>query len=47
MTEEWLVEEVDGWLVAGALTTGPWHADAMHGGPPSALIGRGSLPPPG
>ena len=22
-----------------ALTTGPWRADAMHGGPPSALIG--------
>lgn len=23
-----------------ALTTGPWRADAMHGGPPAALIGH-------
>lgn len=35
-----LFELVDGWFVPGPLTTGPWRPDAMHGGPPSALIGR-------
>lgn len=27
-------------FVPSLLTTGPWQADAMHGGPPSALVGR-------
>lgn len=27
------------WFVPSILTTGPWRADAMHGGAPSALIG--------
>jgi hypothetical protein len=35
-----LFERADGWFFPSALTTGPWRADAMHGGPPSALIGR-------
>jgi hypothetical protein len=35
-----LFDLVEGWFVPGPLTTGPWRPDAMHGGPPSALIGR-------
>ena len=32
--------QTDGeWYVPTALTTGPWRADAMHGGAPSALVG--------
>jgi hypothetical protein len=27
------------WCVPTAYTTGPWRTDAMHGGPPSALMG--------
>ena len=30
----------DGWFLPTPLTTGPWRPDAMHGGPPCALIAR-------
>lgn len=36
-----LFREVDGWFVPGELTRGPWQPDAMHGGPPAAMIGWG------
>lgn len=29
------------WCIPTAYTTGPWRTDAMHGGPPSALMGLG------
>ena len=32
-----LFSYLDGVFIPTALTTGPWSADAMHGGPPSAL----------
>lgn len=36
-----LFVRVDSWFHPTALTTGPWRPDAMHGGPPSALLGWG------
>lgn len=30
----------EGWFLPTPLTTGPWRPDAMHGGPPCALIAR-------
>lgn len=35
-----LFELSDDMFTPSLLTTGPWQADAMHGGPPSALVGR-------
>ena len=37
-----LFREVDdAWLVPGEFARGPWQPDAMHGGPPAALVGWG------
>ncbi len=38
-TETALFHRDGDWLVPTTLTTGPWRSDAMHGGPPSAVIG--------
>jgi hypothetical protein len=34
-----LFRRADQWFHPTLLTTGPWRPDAMHGGPPSALMG--------
>ena len=39
MTDQALFVREGDWFVPTAFTTGPWRPDAMHGGPPSALIG--------
>ena len=39
MTDALFVRDGDRFLPT-PLTTGPWRADAMHGGPPSALVGH-------
>ena len=39
MTVQALFVRDGDWYVPTAYTTGPWRPDAMHGGPPSALIG--------
>ena len=36
-----LFREDDGWFVPGEVTRGPWQVDAMHGGPPGALVAWG------
>jgi hypothetical protein len=36
-----LFHDDDGWFVPHAMTRGPWRVDAMHGGPPGALVGWG------
>ncbi len=39
MTEALFIRDGDR-FVPTPFTTGPWRADAMHGGPPSALVGH-------
>jgi hypothetical protein len=39
MPQEALFVRQGKWFHPTAFTTGPWRPDAMHGGPPSALIG--------
>ena len=39
MTDQALFVREGDWFVPTAFTTGPWRPDAMHGGPPSSLIG--------
>jgi len=39
MPQEALFIRQGDWFHPTAFTTGPWRPDAMHGGPPSALIG--------
>ena len=40
VSDEPLFRRADNTFHPTALTTGPWRPDAMHGGPPAALVGR-------
>ncbi len=40
MTEAYVTTDDGTWFTPGELARGPWHPDACHGGPPTALLVR-------